>query len=216
MRKLNKPPDHLRLQNDRITTPNGDWRGWDSNTHDCKRFKSDFASWASREQHSRCAYCSLPIGDAARRTSTLDHFVPKGGTSSGSAFARWTFEPLNLILACNVCNSGLKRAKNPLTSPHELDYARCTFDMIHPYLDDPGLHLIGGYRGAGKPRVIRCLTAKGRETARVFKLTDPGLFLTWLDDYRAGRRRRAIEALSSPLKALFAQARAEASGETVI
>jgi len=110
--------------------------------------------------------------------------VPKAGR-----YAEWTYEPLNLVLACAECNSGLKRSYFPLITPPPSDYAECSFTIVHPYLDtDRDLHFAGGYLGGtSRPEPIKGLTPAGRETIRVFGLFAEGMLNSWRAEYLLAR-----------------------------
>ena len=207
MQNFEQPPVPLRLPPAEWKQADGSWRAWDSGANACKAFRRGFLAWALANQRARCAYCGLRVGRSARRTETLDHFIPKGGSG---AYARWTYEPLNLLVACHECNSKLKVAVVALIEPAAPVYDACQFTIFHPYLHRPAsLHFVGGYTGRAKPRIVKPQSQLAENTIRIFELRDPGLLHTWMGEYQQDRRSARLARLRAPLRRLMLRARAE-------
>lgn len=177
----------------------GEWRDWDDNYDGVKEFKSNFLSNMLMLQDKRCAVCSLKIDAAsARRKRTIDHFVPKG------RYPRWTFEILNLVICCSVCNEHFKSEFDPLPNPYwpnlNVPYAIQNFSIIHPYIDLVSEHIGGGYDVSSVfPKLIYSKSFKGDGTIRLFNLDRYGLWLEWVSDYKREKLKR--DTLSSVLNA---------------
>lgn len=210
MKSLPSPPARLTLPAGSALRLDGQWRGWDSGSPDCKSFRQDFRSWALASQGNRCAYCRLVISDGARRNSSIDHFARKAARQGEVAFPQWTYEPLNLFLSCGSCNSGFKKNYLSVALPPNVVYSSCTFTMFHPYLDDARDHLVGGYPGGTtRPNLISSISTKGAESIRVFGLDDSELYATWLGEYREAKRVQMQARLSAAGRALLSAMRNE-------
>lgn len=134
-------------------------------------FKRDFREWALSNQGGVCAYCCLPIGPVDyRRGNHLDHFAPK----AIGKYPQWSFEPLNLLLACEACNSSLKTTFDPVLTLGN-SYVGCSFSIVHPYFDDVVLEVSGTYDGSHvRIGVPQPHSPKGQATIERFMLDDLG------------------------------------------
>lgn len=134
-------------------------------------FKEEFVQWALTNQHWRCAYCCLPVGVIdERRPFSLDHIAPKGQ----GLYPQFTFERLNIVVACTACN---ERLKNRSDTVHILSvsYSSCSFNIVHPYFDDVENHISGSYLGGAiEVSVPRILSPRGAKTIELFALDAPG------------------------------------------
>ena len=127
------------------------------------KFKSGITEQLLRNQSRRCAYCGSRLrGEHPHR----DHIAPK------ESHPEFTFLPSNLVLACYYCNTECKGAYDSVDGKAAA-YSKCTFRIVHPYLDEPSEHI--EFVGGEKEILIRVTndSAKGRETIRLFKLTSP-------------------------------------------
>lgn len=186
MRRLKRPPRRFRLSASNTLMPDGSARPWASNVV-TRRFRDRLTLWLSKQQKGRCAYCSLRTGAAGHRGRVLDHFVPKG---VANGVPEWTFEIHNLILACEYCNSKLKKQYNPLVT-RGASYQSSTFAIYHPYLDRAIEHIRGGYRGgAEEPTTPEHGSLKGEKTIELFQLTRSDLRELWGQEYRSAIERR--------------------------
>lgn len=104
-----------------------DWKG---QTKDIKAFKEAVKTYLIGEQGMRCAYCGLPFSFTSPQSRHLDHIAPK------SIYKNWTFEPSNLVLSCDYCNSSRKGEKDFVVPPAKSDCLKCDYEIIHPYLDE--------------------------------------------------------------------------------
>jgi len=75
-----------------------------------------------------------------------------------------------------------------------IPYESCTFDLVHPYLDEVRDHIAGGYNGLrNPPQIVSARTGLGANTIRALQLDDTGLIWTWMGEAEASfNSRRAI------------------------
>lgn len=157
--------------------------------------------WALSNQAGRCAYCDLEISLDVRRHETVDHFLPK------EVFPRWTYEPANLLLACQSCNSILKSRDQPAIVPQDCDldtvlYLDLEFRICHPYFDTVLDHIEGGFRANGlPPGLVRAKSPRGETTIDLLSLNSPGLLWTWMGQAEAQLRKVQAVATSRLLLA---------------
>ncbi|MCS3876850.1 5-methylcytosine-specific restriction endonuclease McrA [Gordonia amarae] len=210
MKSFKPPPVILNVSAVDRKDSNGHWRSWDSSATVTTRFKEKFRAWALGNQDGRCAFCRLSVGDLGhRRQVTLDHFIPKAN------YPEWTFEPLNLLVACGSCNSSIKTSNSPLPPPPVSSvpqvYNRLPFTMFHPYLNGPeSAHFQGGYPGGRcKPTPVKGISPQGKETIAQFKLDNPSLYKSWCAEYRGEVRKHRIESLPPRLRDLVLKALGE-------
>lgn len=108
---------------------------WGRKTNDVKSFKAAVKAHGMNIQGARCVWCEAKIGPTGRRTPHRDHIAPK------DLYESWTFEPDNLAMSCEFCN-GFEVKKDldtiEVSSPN---YQDCIFRIVHPYFDDPSLHI---------------------------------------------------------------------------
>ena len=126
-------------------------------------FKSDVTTQLHTKQGRRCAYCGSYLFE---ENPHRDHIAPK------SPYFKWTFWPVNLVLACYACNTDRKKTFDTVAVIRP-SYRRTQFRIIHPYFDNPNDHLTFiGHRGSIliKPRNG---SEKGRETIELFDLMSP-------------------------------------------
>lgn len=99
----------------------------------------------------------------------MDHVAPKGT----GLYPQWTFEPLNLIITCHSCNSVFKHEYDSVNLESSI-YEKCTFFIVHPYLDSVDDHLVGTYAGEDdEVEAPLSKSPKGRKTIEMFHLDDP-------------------------------------------
>lgn len=210
MRSLKKPPRSLRLSSEDTQNSSGELVKWAS-TAATRAFRLRLTLWALRSQKRCCAYCSLPVGRAERRSSALDHFVSKGGPNG---VPRWTYEPYNLVLACESCNGKFKTNKSVLASPASEPYRKNRFRLFHPYLDRVEDHIRGGYRGgAHTPSTPVPWSDRGRATVELFDLLDPNLRRVWDSESQRAKDNKRRRDLSPAEMARFEAALAELRGQ---
>lgn len=197
---LPEPPLPMRLSLAERLDPSGAWIDWESRTGPRKTFVDDLRDWAKVNQSGRCAFCLLSITPTARREADLDHVVPK---ASGK-YPEWTYEALNLVLACSWCNRRIKKAEDFLVppKPHVDKYREVALRIVHPYLDQRReAHFIGGYLGGTRrPSFIRDASPRGAATIDFFKLGTHEHLEMWRQEHRGEVRRQRRNALSGAMK----------------
>lgn len=138
---------------------------WDRTDDAVKAFKKIVRAQLETCQEGKCAYCGLPLDETSR--DELEHIAPKGGAKRPQ-HVEWTFEPLNLVMSCVLCNSSEMKGVNDTVSLKAGHYSACKFTIVHPRLDDPSVHF--EWQGAGKKILIKAKTPQGVESIKMFKL----------------------------------------------
>lgn len=187
MRALKHP--RLRADSSVILGRSGGARTWESQAAAVKEFKALFRSEAAVSQKYRCAFCALEIGvDTGNRSDDIEHIAPR------KIYAEWTFESLNLVLACEVCNRRRKKVFDSVEVKNAT-YSQCTFKLVHPYFDQISDHIVGGYvADLCAPSIPVARSDKGRATIKLFNLASADRLRLWKKDYLA-----AVEALNPDL-----------------
>lgn len=133
---------------------------WDRNYGDYKLIKTQLTTELLKNQSHRCAYCGSRIFETSPHR---DHIAPK------VPYYKWVFWPLNLVIACYTCNSDRKKTFNPVVSVGK-SYKTTQFNFVHPYYDDPTLHIkFTGHR----LKILICAansSPKGQATIDLFDL----------------------------------------------
>lgn len=117
-------------------------------------------------QMSICCYCGLKLHRTSR--GEIEHIAKKGG-KRGGGYPEFIFTANNLAVACQLCNSSSKKGQvDVVVVVDRENYDNCTFAIVHPYKDDPDEHYAWT---EGELRIlITALTAKGRESVKLFEL----------------------------------------------
>lgn len=152
---------------------------WTRGTVAVKQFKAAVMAHGKVVQNSRCVWCELPIGDVGRRSIHRDHIAPKG------LHSRWTFEPLNIALACEYCNGFAVKGDLDTVAVPGATYQTSSFRIVHPYLDTPSDHIT---YSTGEQVVIEGRTPRGKWTIEKLRLDNPVI-----------TKERAIELLLANL-----------------
>ncbi|WP_145250701.1 HNH endonuclease family protein [Pseudomonas oryzihabitans] len=143
---------------------------WDGKAKAVIRFKNEIMTQGLTIQNKKCAWCTLSIAAEGRRTAHRDHIAPK------ARHPKWTFNPNNLIIACEYCNGFA--VKGGIDTIHKLNdaYEECIFLIVHPYLDEPSDHLEFTYCNTRElPVLIKGKTPKGIWTIENLQLDSTGL-----------------------------------------
>ena len=136
---------------------------WKRNDGRYREFKNSVTETMKATQSNRCAYCGIRFYE---KRPHRDHIAPK------SPHFRWTFWPLNLVLACYCCNVDCKGEIDTVdvVAP---SYRRSAFNIVHPFLDDPAEHL--DFELDEKAILVSAKngSAKGKRTIDLFNLMHP-------------------------------------------
>lgn len=124
--------------------------------------KDSIRARLKKVQGEFCIYCACQFDSAS--TTHIEHIAPK------KDYVYFTFEPLNLVLACQRCNIDKKRTGDYLVKKNRI-YKNCTFNIVHPYLDDLDDHI--EYTRV----VILSKTIKGQKTISEFELNEERLLV---------------------------------------
>lgn len=114
---------------------------WDNiENEELKDFKKNL--YKKLKSNSYCPYCRRKL--QRKKYDQIDHIIYKAD------YNHYTFQPLNLVLACGRCNNN-KLNKNVLLDCHVEDFKGLTwsdypadgtyFKIIHPYYDDYAQHI---------------------------------------------------------------------------
>lgn len=117
-------------------------------------------------QNGKCCFCGLLYDETGR--GEIEHIAPK--KARPSEYPEFSFNPQNLAMSCQLCNSSTMKGQYNSIATYNANYQQCTFNIVHPYLDNHTLH----YRWShGLLRVvITGLTNEARESIRLFKLAE--------------------------------------------
>lgn len=195
MRQLTVPgcdPALVAKVSGRLTAANASAR-WESNSANYKRLKKDITEKLLKEQQGRCAYCGCMLYGKPHR----DHIAPK------TPYYQWTYLPENIVLTCAPCNVDQKGTYDPVAILGA-NYATTTFKFVHPYFDDPKLHI--KFIGHRLHILVSAVNSspKGQETINLFDLTNihrakeramHALFYTDVDHLH-GKWKRLLEQVA--------------------
>jgi len=130
--------------------------------------KAHISEELNKKQEPYCAYCGMRLNLTSN--DQIEHIAPKGP----NRYSRFMFEKSNLILACSLCNGFEKKEKkenmNTISKLNAV-YENCQFNIVHPYFDNPEVHLDLG-DPLHKKITIKSITLKGQKSITVFKLDE--------------------------------------------
>lgn len=112
-----------------------------------------------------CSYCGLKLKETSG--DEIDHIASK------SDYPEFTFEAQNLVLACTLCNGPTKKHTHNSVKTLSIQYHNCTFNIVHPYFDDPISHYEYLHTEKGVPAIIVLISPKAIESNKLFKLDSP-------------------------------------------
>ncbi|WP_115511686.1 hypothetical protein [Xanthomonas arboricola] len=166
---------------------------WDGQTEVVKMFKAVVKAKGLEIQSSRCAWCTLTVGDLGRRSAHRDHIAPK------RKHPAWTFLPQNIVISCEFCN-GFNVKKDVETIEFKVrSYAKCTFFIVHPYFDNPSDHLEFVSSDDDTQVIIKGKSGKGTWTIRELKLDSPGATFERAKDCLYRKRLEELSNLDQEL-----------------
>jgi uncharacterized protein (TIGR02646 family) len=160
---------------------------WELNRLGLKSLRSSIRAHLETVQNYRCCYCGLSLGETS--AGEIDHVAPQ------SIYPQFSYEPQNLVLACDYCNGFQKKKQEDtivpvVTSPYNAN----AFTIVHPVLEQNINAHIQVSRG-----VVKGLTTQGIESIRLFGLDN--------ERQTQARRKAAIQdrldALPPRLKELL-------------
>lgn len=125
-----------------------------------EKFRNNVRTYYKKAQNQKCAYCRMDI-NVATGYFHIEHIVAK------SVHPEWMYEPLNLCLACPICNSS-KNNKEVLvdTGCTKLPVESSGYLIIHPHMDNyfDHIEIVDGL-------IYKGLTPKGIKTIELCNLT---------------------------------------------
>lgn len=134
--KIDKPyrlsvKEHLLLK----AHPPATSKDWEKYRY--SSLKKNIKDHYSIRQNDYCVYCRTKINFKGYK-DPIEHIVDKDG------YPTWMFNPLNLALACDECNTR-KGTKDTLRKPYRKAATLPTntnhYRIVHPHYDDYELHI---------------------------------------------------------------------------
>lgn len=162
---------------------------WDGKAAAVTTFKKCILDEGLKIQEGKCAWCMLPVAARGRRTAHRDHIAPK------AKHPKWTFLPVNLVIACEYCNGFAVKGDIDTIETIAENYTDCVFHVVHPYLEDPSLHLSFLSEANGTGIIIKSLSTKGTWTIISLQLDTPGATTERAKEYLFQQR---LNSLSVP------------------
>ncbi len=138
---------------------------WEISTNEMNEIKAFIKSQLDKLQDGYCIYCGRHkefLGEHLER----DHIAPKNSRK----YPNFMFEPLNLVLACHGCNGSSKKGQNNTITVYNINYSKCSFNIVHPYFDDFLDHII--YAKEENSIILKHKTDKGERTIDMFDLNN--------------------------------------------
>ena len=153
----NYSSEEQNILNENSPSSSGDW------FKPCfKAIRHNIKNHLLREQKFICPYCKLNI--SLRSYPPIEHIVPKG------LHINFMFEPLNLAVSCQMCNSH-KGSQETLVQPNtNPNYPTngISFSIVHPWFDEYNDHI-----ELFEDIFIKAKTTKGKKTINICKLFVP-------------------------------------------
>lgn len=143
------------------------WNGSFWGNAEVEGLKKEIKCYLLKIQDKRCAYCGNKFGVTSN--PEIEHIAAKGGDAR-LIYPQFTFTPYNLVLACHLCNSPVKKGQHRVISRLDINYRKCEFDIIHPYFDDPSDHLLEMVSPDGKSIIYAYKSEKGLKNIKMFSL----------------------------------------------
>ncbi|EGC7113261.1 hypothetical protein H9T43_002439 [Salmonella enterica] len=173
MLKINNPANidpTVQLKLDAYAVADRPYKFDKSKAQAVVNFRNTVMTHGLSVQGDRCAWCTLMVGKLGRRTAHRDHIAPK------KVYPQWTFHAKNLIVVCEYCNGFSVKHTLDTVDVVNVNYDQSTFKIVHPYIDNPSLHIqfievTGNTPGV----VIEGITLKGTWTIDNLKLADDGM-----------------------------------------
>lgn len=161
IRKLNTPYIYSAQELLCISKANNNW-GSQSNC--IKELKHNLNLHFNTQQNEKCCYCGLLYDRTGR--GEVEHIAPKGN----GFYPQFSFEPNNLAKACQLCNSSSMKHTHDSIDVLNAVYNQCTFNIVHPYLDDHNYHYSWNYGLLNVTISVNNNSDKARESIRIFEL----------------------------------------------
>ncbi|KDM90279.1 hypothetical protein [Photobacterium galatheae] len=136
---------------------------------DRDRLKDKIKKDLKKIQRGYCAYCGiLFMVRGGESHIQREHILAK----NTDRYRKFTFEPLNLVLACSRCNGfDLKGSKDYVTYYNEI-YSLIETSIVHPHLDNIEDHLTANDSVLVEPVNS---SPKGIKTISEFKLNEEAM-----------------------------------------
>jgi uncharacterized protein (TIGR02646 family) len=116
-------------------------------------------------QGDYCCFCGLALYETSG--AQVEHIAPKAAALN----PEFMFTPKNLALACSYCNGFDHKGTIDTVRTKRTSYERCTFMIVHPYMDDPRRHY--DFLFEDKKVIMTYRTAKARKSRDILDLDNP-------------------------------------------
>lgn len=137
---------------------------WEGGTNNIKNIRNSIGTQLRSFQNRKCCYCGLYYDESGQ--GQIEHIAPK--KARPNEYPEFSFHELNLAMACQLCNSKTMKGEYDSIKNYNIDYLKCTFKIVHPYLDNHRLHFKWSH---GLINVlISGISDEGKESIRLFKL----------------------------------------------
>lgn len=144
---------------------------WNKRYNEITLLKESIREQLTRLQNYECAYCGFKLGVTSN--DEIEHIAPKGTLRDGTIlYPEFMFTEKNLVLACHLCNSIMRKGVFDTIESYHHDYKKCTFKIVHPYFDKPDEHYV--LYKEGKRVILRAKnnSLKALTSIKIFKLDD--------------------------------------------
>ncbi|RAZ67272.1 HNH endonuclease [Planococcus maitriensis] len=142
---------------------------WDKKSPQIKDLKSHIKKILLFNQGEKCAYCSQPFNITSG--AEIEHIAPKGGAVY-PRHTEFTFTAHNLVLACHLCNSPVKKGRKDTIISKNINYRNCTFNIVHPYFDNVYDHYKLTLDDTLSGIIYKPITNKAKNTIDIFDLNN--------------------------------------------
>lgn len=167
---INQLTNNFTLTNEQITLLNTmlpfSREDWERGTNDIKAIRDSIGFQLRGFQNGKCCYCGLNYDETGQ--GQIEHIAPKKGRPK--EYPEFSFHKLNLVMACQLCNSKSMKGEYNSIDNYDVNYSDCTFKIVHPYLSDHTLHYKWSYGILNV--VITGLSNEAKESIRLFKLAE--------------------------------------------
>jgi len=140
---------------------------WEIKTNEVINIKKSIRKQLESLQNGKCAYCGLAYNETSG--PEIEHIAPKGGAMY-PLHPQYTFTSMNLVLSCHLCNGPARKGTTNTLFKQNINYRKCRFYIVHPYINNPNKHL--GKVLNGKKIIVIAKTRKGKKSIELFGLND--------------------------------------------
>ena len=145
------------------------------------RSRLDEAQKNNFDNQLRCAYCGSVMGVTS--SPEIEHIANK------ARYPQFMFYPVNLVLACHLCNFPEKKGQKDVISVYNCNYKLCEFTIVHPILDDRTQFIKTLVNDSDETLILTSDKPKGIKTIEMFKLNEECYLICRYNEYLMRRIR---------------------------